>query len=83
MHGPVRWNLPSNSRISTRCISSATLDSLARIQGFPNLDTRYLVHEYLHDKWTPFYFADIARELADAKLSFAGSARFPHMAPVG
>jgi hypothetical protein len=58
-------------------------DSLARIQGFPNLDAAYLVHEYLHEKWTPFYFADIAHELADAKLSFAGSTRFAHMAPVG
>lgn len=58
-------------------------DSLARVQGFPGLDPSYLVHEYLHEKWTPFFFADIARELADAKLSFAGSARFPHMAPVG
>jgi hypothetical protein len=58
-------------------------DSLARIQGFTNLDTRYLVHEHLHEKWTPFYSDDIARELANAKLRFAGSARFPQMAPVG
>jgi SAM-dependent methyltransferase len=58
-------------------------DSLARIQGFPNQNARYLVHEYLHENWMPFYFADLAGELADAKLSFAGSAHFPHMAPVG
>jgi Predicted methyltransferase regulatory domain/Methyltransferase domain len=58
-------------------------DSLARIQSFAKLDARYLVHEYLHDKWTPFYFADIARELEAAKLTFAGSARIPHMSPVG
>lgn len=57
-------------------------DSLARVRNFANLDERYLVHEYLHEKWTPFYFADIARELADAKLSYAGGARFAHMAPV-
>ena len=51
-------------------------DSLGRVEGFDNQDERYLVHEYLHEKWTPFYFADIVREMAEAKLSFAGSARF-------
>ncbi len=54
----------------------------ARVEDFDNLDERYLVHEYLHEKWTPFYFTDIAREMAEAKLSFAGSARFAHMSPV-
>ena len=51
-------------------------DSLGRVEGFDDQDERYLVHEYLHEKWTPFYFADIVREMAEAKLSFAGSARF-------
>lgn len=58
-------------------------DSLGRVDGFDNLNERYLVHEYLHEKWTPFYFSDIVREMAEAKLSFAGSARFAHMSPVG
>ncbi|MEA3089888.1 MAG: hypothetical protein QOJ04_1230 [Caballeronia sp.] len=58
-------------------------DSQGRVEGFDKQDTRYLVHEYLHEKWTPFYFTDIAREMAGAKLSFAGSARFAHMSPVG
>jgi SAM-dependent methyltransferase len=58
-------------------------DSLGRVEGFGNLDERYLVHEYLHEKWTPFYFTDIVREMAEAKLSFAGSARFAYMSPVG
>ena len=57
-------------------------DSLGWVEGFDNLDERYLVHEYLHEKWTPFYFTDIAREMAEAKLSFAGSARVAHMSPV-
>lgn len=34
----------------------------------------YLVHEYMHKHWQPMYFADVARDLADAKLDFAGSA---------
>ena len=58
-------------------------DSLGRVEGFDDQDERYLVHEYLHEKWTPFYFADIVREMAEAKLSFAGSARFAYMSPVG
>jgi SAM-dependent methyltransferase len=62
-------------------------DSLGRVEGFGNLDERYLVHEYLHEylheKWTAFYFTDIVCEMAEAKLSFADSARFAHMSPVG
>jgi len=58
-------------------------DSLGLVEGFDDQDERYLVHEYLHEKWTPFYFADIVREMAEAKLSFAGSARFAYMSPVG
>ncbi|OXC75280.1 class I SAM-dependent methyltransferase [Caballeronia sordidicola] len=58
-------------------------DSLGRVEGFDDHDERYLVHEHLHEKWTPFYFADIVREMAEAKLSFAGSARFAYMSPVG
>lgn len=46
------------------------------------MDSRYLVHEYLHEKWTPFHFTDIARELGEAKLTYAGSTRVSQMAPV-
>ena len=56
--------------------------SASRVDNFNNHDKNYLVHEYLHAKWTPFHVTDVAREMADAKLSFAGSARFTHMAPV-
>jgi SAM-dependent methyltransferase len=34
----------------------------------------YLVHEYLNASWHPQYHADVARDLAAAKLSFVGSA---------
>ncbi len=30
----------------------------------------YLAHEYLNDHWRPLYHADVARSLAEAKLSF-------------
>lgn len=34
----------------------------------------YLAHEYLNENWQPLYHADVARELAEAKLEFVGSA---------
>lgn len=37
-------------------------------------NANYLAHEFLNEHWTPFYSSDVADELADAKLSYAGSA---------
>lgn len=34
----------------------------------------YLAHEYSNQDWTPFYHADVVKELADAKVSYLGSA---------
>jgi len=36
-------------------------------------DPRYLVHEYLNEHWTSFYFADVAGAFGQAGLSFTGS----------
>ena len=33
----------------------------------------YLAHEYLTDHWEPMFFLDVAEELADARLSHAGT----------
>lgn len=57
-------------------------DAAARVNSFATSDQRYLVHEYMHEQWTPFHFTDIANELTDAKLVFAGSARYGQMQPV-
>ena len=46
----------------------------ARLDLMKKLPAAYLVHEYLNRDWTPKYFAEVARELDDAKLSFAASA---------
>ena len=40
---------------------------LAQIQS---ASRSYLAHEYFHKDWTPFYHADVARDLAEAKLSY-------------
>lgn len=46
----------------------------ARLEKFSSLNKNYLAHEYLNEAWVLFYFADVARELERAKLTFAGSA---------
>lgn len=44
----------------------------------------YLAHELLNEHWRPLYHADVARELAEAKLGFVGSSavleNFPEIA---
>lgn len=37
-------------------------------------NANYLAHEFLNDHWTPFYSSDVADEMANAKLTFVGSA---------
>ncbi|HYC02727.1 MAG TPA: class I SAM-dependent methyltransferase [Azospirillaceae bacterium] len=46
-------------------------------QRFDQIKTgnrNYLAHEYMNDDWHIFYQADVARDMAEAKLSYAGSA---------
>lgn len=45
-----------------------------RFTKFKELPRSYLAHEYFNRDWHPMYFADMARWLEPAKLSFAGSA---------
>ena len=47
--------------------ASAYLDALV------TQDVRYLVHEYLNDHWTSFYFAEVAEMFGRAGLTFVGS----------
>lgn len=49
---------------------------LERTQNLAGQDRNYLAHEYLNQDWQPMYFADIEKSLAEAKLSFACSARY-------
>jgi SAM-dependent methyltransferase len=45
-----------------------------RLEKLKGMSRSYLAHEYFNRDWTPFYFADVAAELAEAKLTFVGSA---------
>lgn len=45
-----------------------------RLAQLGRQDPRYVAHEYHNASWTSFYHADVAQELAQAKLGFAASA---------
>jgi len=45
-----------------------------RFEKMKSQNRSYLVHEYMNKDWEPFYFKDVATEMADAKLTFLGSA---------
>ncbi|PWC31364.1 class I SAM-dependent methyltransferase [Azospirillum sp. TSO35-2] len=53
----------------------ANTDGVAeRIEQLRHKSANYIAHEYLNGDWTAFYHADVVRELAGAKLEFAGAA---------
>lgn len=41
----------------------------------------YLAHEYLNRGWEPLYHADVVRDMANAKLDFAGAANLAQAYP--
>ena len=45
-----------------------------QFQAIKGQNKNYLAHEYFNRDWTPFYHSDVVAELAEAKLTFAGSA---------
>lgn len=45
-----------------------------RFDKMKTMSRNYLAHEYFNRDWTPFYFADVAAELGEAKLTYVGSA---------
>jgi SAM-dependent methyltransferase len=45
-----------------------------RLEMLKTGNPRYLVHEYLQTYWQPLYHADVARDLAVAKMQFVGLA---------
>lgn len=47
------------------------------VKGFRERGASYLAHEYLNADWSLFYSVDVADEMADAKLTYVGSATLP------
>ena len=48
----------------------------ARLAQIQSASRSYLAHEYFHRDWTPFYHADVVRELAEGKLAFVAPANY-------
>ncbi|MGB3719227.1 MAG: class I SAM-dependent methyltransferase [Hyphomicrobiaceae bacterium] len=46
----------------------------SRVAQFPNLPLQYLVHEYMNENWNPLFVTEVMEQMAEAKLSYAGSA---------
>lgn len=47
------------------------------LKNIVSADPRYLVHEYLNDCWTPFYFTDVHDRFAENGMAFVGSLPLP------
>lgn len=45
-----------------------------RLERLHGMSRNYLAHEYFNRDWQPMYHADVAREFAGAKLTFAATA---------
>lgn len=45
-----------------------------RLQSLDTQDPSYIAHEYFNADWSPSYHADVAQEMAAAKLSYVASA---------
>lgn len=45
-----------------------------RLEGIKKHDRTYVAHEYFNAHWDPMPFAQVADQLSEAKLTFAGSA---------
>ena len=52
-----------------------------RLNALADSDPHYSVHEYLNQDWEPLYHADVMRDVARAKLDFAGSSDLPFAFP--
>lgn len=52
----------------------ATPQAVAALNALAQKPDRYLAHEFLNGDWNAFYGADVADEMAAAKLEFVGSA---------
>lgn len=68
--------------VKLRAVGASVLgetEALAQLKSAGPTDNEaeklaYLAHEYLNAHWSPLYHADVAREMAAAKLAYAGSA---------
>jgi SAM-dependent methyltransferase len=53
---------------------SANPSAVTAVDSYTRDPSNYIAHEFLNQTWDPFYSIDIADEMADAGLSYLGSA---------
>ncbi len=52
----------------------ANPEAARAIESYARVPPKYLAHEFLNETWQPFYSIDVIDELAEAGVSFIGSA---------
>jgi SAM-dependent methyltransferase len=74
--GRVRRSIDFAARLQQAGARFFSVNPLAasRLAAMRTQDPHYVAHEYHNANWTPFYHADVARDLAGAKLAYAGCA---------
>ena len=62
------------TRMSALRYFDANPEAARAIESYARVPPKYLAHEFLNETWQPFYSIDVTAEMADAGLSFLGSA---------
>ena len=52
----------------------ANPSAVTAVEAYNRRDTQYVVHEFMNEAWQPFYSVDVADDLAEIGLRYAGSA---------
>jgi hypothetical protein len=52
----------------------AAPEAARAVEAYGKVPANYLAHEFLNETWQPFYSVDVADEMAEAQLTFLGSA---------
>src|SRR5262249_33966508 len=56
----------------------ANASARAQLASIRRMPGNYVAHEYFNRIWTPLYHLDVARQMHQAKLTFAASADLSH-----
>lgn len=59
----------------------ANPEAVQAVEAYGRVPPNYLAHEFFNAAWEPFYSIDVATELAEAQLTFVGSATLPDNYP--
>jgi SAM-dependent methyltransferase len=81
--GPIGGNVAPALKVMEDMVKAnlgffrANEDVAGEVKSFRDRGVNYLAHEYLNADWSLFYSVDVADEMAEAKLTYVGSATLP------